>query len=950
MSVAVSPDGRSLAIDLQGTIWVLPAGGGSARPITDHFHDARQPSWSPDGSTIVFQGYRAGNYDIWAVSPDGGRLRQLTNDAFDDREPAWSHDGTRIAFSSDRGAQSSGGTYDIWLLDMRTSRLQQLTRDASNDEMPSWSPDDSEVAFASSGNNQSGIFAVSVTTGAERQLRANGDAPSWGPGGQLVHHITADGTSRLMLGDTVVSGGNVSPFRPAWASPSRFYYVSDGHIHWHTLERPGSVPSGALIVTGGMIQFTATLPIQRAAYTRKARDFDSRAERPVVGIVSPQVSPDGSAILFAALGDIWIRRSNVPERLTQGTSMETDPAWSPDGTQIVYASDRGGVLNLWLRDLASGSEQQLTRLRNPVTNPAWSRDGKRIAFLEIDGQWRRAAVSVLDVASGEVTRIHPPSFGPGAPSWSPDGRYVAIAAVMPYSTRFREGINQILLLPTTPGARGTRWIAPTHHAGIDSRAGAGPVWSPDGKSIAFVQGGLLSILPVDENGDAAGPPRTITREIAHAPSWTGDARRIVYQSNDRLRIVEVGTGQSSSLPLTLTYQPAVPTERVIVHAGRLFDGVAPATRNDVDILIDGNRITQLLPHEGRHHENRRVVDATGMTVLPGLIEYHSHLQSDLGASQLGAWLAFGITTVRSPGGTPYEAAEQREAIESGARVGPRIFSTGYLLEWGRAYYKMSVAIRDDGHLERELERARALQHDLIKSYVRMPDLQQRRIVEFAHAMGVPASSHEIFPSSSIGIDAVEHTTGTSRRGYSPKMSALGRSYSDVTTIIGAARMTLTPTFALSSTWLNRVVDHQPALAADPRFALLPDWLSGPVRSRRPAAPSPTYDAGGAGELVRNAQRAGARIVAGTDTPNPASLHGELLAYVSAGMTPFQALQAATVTPAVALGLDAGSIEAGKLADLVIVDGDPLTDITHTTRVRTVVANGRVFDLNRLLAK
>ena len=95
-------------------------------------------------------------------------------------------------------------------------------------------------------------------------------------------------------------------------------------------------------------------------------------------------------------------------------------------------------------------------------------------------------------------------------------------------------------------------------------------------------------------------------------------------------------------------------------------------------------------------------------------------------------------------------------------------------------------------------------------------------------------------------------------------------------------------------------------------------------------------------------RTGAHIVAGTDTPNPASLHAELMAYVAAGMTPYEALRTATVTPAAALGLDAGSIEVGKLADLVIVDGNPLERIGNARRVRSVIANGRVVSLAELL--
>src|SRR5262249_43528582 len=148
MSVTVSPDGRTLAVDLQGSIWTLPAAGGTATRITDVFNDARQPAWSPDGRSIAFFAYRDGGYDLWAIAPDGTAQHQLTWGPFDDREPAWSHDGTRIAFSSDRG-NPLGSDYNIWVLDTRSGELRQLTTDPADDYMPSWSPDDREIAFAS---------------------------------------------------------------------------------------------------------------------------------------------------------------------------------------------------------------------------------------------------------------------------------------------------------------------------------------------------------------------------------------------------------------------------------------------------------------------------------------------------------------------------------------------------------------------------------------------------------------------------------------------------------------------------------------------------------------------------------------------------------------------------------------------------------------------------------
>jgi imidazolonepropionase-like amidohydrolase len=101
-------------------------------------------------------------------------------------------------------------------------------------------------------------------------------------------------------------------------------------------------------------------------------------------------------------------------------------------------------------------------------------------------------------------------------------------------------------------------------------------------------------------------------------------------------------------------------------------------------------------------------------------------------------------------------------------------------------------------------------------------------------------------------------------------------------------------------------------------------------------------------MVMDVMRAGAVIVAGTDTPNAINLHGELASYVAAGMTPFEALKAATVNPARALALDAGTIEAGKLADLIVVDGDPLANVANAHKVRRVIANGRVYEMEQLI--
>lgn len=961
---ALSPDGERLALDLLGSIWVLPADGGEATRLTGPAGDARQPTWSPDGRRIAFQSYRTGNWHIWTVGADGTGLRQLTHGPYDHREPHYAPDGGSILLSSDRG-----GSYDVWRLEVATGDLSPVTSREGNEFAPAWSPDGDALAYVSDADGEAGVWVREVG-GPDRRLVASGgdlSGPSWSPdGGRIVFNRIRGARSRLLSvpvpaevgsggAEPLVSGDRVRtltgededvfPFRAQWPSADRLLYTADGRVKRRAASGEGSAET---------VPFRYDVSFAWDAYRGDPRDFDGTGSREAMGIVGPVTSPSGDRVVFAALGDLWsLPVGGSAERLTRDPHVDLDPDVSPGGRRIVWATDRAGSLDLWIRDIRTGEERRLTESPGAERHPDWGPDGERIAFLDQEG-----ALKLVDVESGTVRTLRGSLYMPGAPSWSGDGSHLALGVLDPYSTRYREGTNQILVVPVDGGE--PHRVDPVPHRSVGTRGTDGPVWSPDGEWMAFTMGGVLWRMPVEDDGSQAGPPVQLTEGLADDPSWGGDSRTITYQSAGRLRRVRVTDGRVDTIPLGLTYRRSRPEGRVVVHAGRLFDGTSPGLRRNVDVVVRGNRIERVVPHRASLHEGaRRVVDASGRTVMPGLIEGHAHQPTSFGGTLGRIWLSYGVTAVRNPSSDAYESRERREALAAGVRPGPRPFFTGPTFDGSRIYYSGALALRGGTQLQKELERAARLDYDLVKTYVRLEDRLQERVIDFAHEHGMPVSSHELYPSVANGGDGVEHIRGTSRRGYSPKVSELYRSYGDMVRLLGHSGMTLTPTIGIYGGW-DLALLREPEILEDERFTrLMPAWVQEAARERAEGA------AGRKSELealVPHMERtaaavvdSGGRVVAGTDAPiipPGVSLHTEIAEYVRGGMSEYEALRTATAVAAEALGAggDLGTVEVGKLADLVIVDGNPLERIRDARRVRAVLKGGEVYERKDLLRR
>lgn len=793
---------------------------------------------------------------------------------------------------------------------------------------------DTVVSVAADG---SGPVTTEHTDDSGAQLMT----PAVSPTGRLVHLRTtaapAASCTLVVDGEPVALAGDVLPAPPRWTDGERLLLNIDGHFRLVDPDAPGD---------GEEIPFTATLPVDRPRYRGKSYDFEGAGTRPVRALHLPALSPDGRSVAFAALNALWTadtRGGRAPRKVLQVPAIRyvLAPTWTPDGRALVYSDDRDGLLAVRRHDLGSGEETVLAE--GGRVFPALSPDGTRLACLDMSGN-----LVVRDLPDGaERVLAAPLGAGgpPGRPSWSPDGRYVALCDRNRLNQRFREGYNLIRVVDTTTGTAVLHALAP--HTSLADRYDSGPVWSPDGCWMAVVAESALWLLPVRPDGTPDGEPRQLTTEPADHPSWSADARTLLYLSAGTLRLIDIGTGKSRTVRVPLDYRRPRPADTV-VHAGRLWDGTGSDVREDIDVVIRDGRITEVSPHRGGRPAVRRI-DASDRTVIPGLWDAHTHpWQSTYGGRQTALQVAYGVTTAVSLGGFAYEQARVREAVAAGALAGPRLLATGELLDGPRVAYSMGRAHRTPEGLRRSLARGAALDWDFVKTYVRAPGWVMKEAADFGHdRLGVRSGSHLCTPGVQLGQDLTTHLQATQRLEFGHATSASGRAYQDVVEIYTRAGFHLVATPFTAAPLLGA----DPALADDPRVtAMMPPWDTALVRQQAGLPPTDAQLATLSREMdvYRRILAGGGLIALGTDQPLvPVGLHLHLAlrALHRSGLSPADALRTATLLPARVFGADddLGTVEEGKLADLTLVDGDPFTDFGTLIRTVAVLRGGILFE-------
>lgn len=954
MAASPSPDGKQLVIDLQGTLWLLDSSSNRTRPLTNPKSDARQPAWSLDGKSLCYQSYADNNWHIYTIGADGSNPKAWTSGLFDFREPHWSKDGQSIVLSSDQS-----GNYDIWQLNLTDSTFLQITQSPGSEYGPAYAHHSETVVYVHTDMDQYSLILYDPRTDTHKKLYSQSArimAPSWSHSdsfiyfvqikeldSQLYRYSLSDGSINLISTDNE----DVFPFRVHEIQKGELIYTSSGKIRKRNTD----------IDTLSDIPFKVALSLSKPEYQRKKNNIVPDGEQEVKGIHCPKISPDGKKISYVALSDVWITDliTNEHLRVTNDRFIQLMPVWLRNGEGLIYASDAHGSIDLWQYTISDRRHKKLGTIPNMPSGLDISPDDKTIAITMALGP-RAGIVHTMDIASGKTTAVGKPlPYSVSSPSWSAKGDRIVVSILTPYSGLYREGINRIVIIDINTG-RVTSQRHPPHQS-YGARSNDGPVISPDGTKMAYISKGQLWMVDIDDHLQPKDVPVQLTDELADVPSWSGDGLHLLYMSYNDLKTINTRTKKKINWPIELKYTPYRDTLTTVIHAGFVIPMNQDTVLEQKDIIIIDGLIQGIEDHDD-HRSGDIFIDASDDYIMPGLIDMHAHQGSDLGESLGRKWLSWGITSTRDPATYPYDALNRKEAQLSGQIIHPRIFYTGSPIDGNRVYYNGTYAQQSFEQVNRELKRAQALEYDLIKTYVRLNDSLQQYVVDYAHAIGIPVTSHELYPAASYGTDGVEHIMGTSRRGFTPKMSETFRSYSDVSDIIVGASMSFTPTIAIYGGY-EYILSKYTELTNDRRLrGLESPWSLAAIdaiidrKNREQDVWSERFRR--QSQLIMDIYEKGGLIISGTDSPiipYGFGLYIELLCYQSAGMPPFEVLRTATVNASKMLntGDQLGSIERGKRADLLILDKNPLEDIKHINSLHTVLLNGKALSVNDLLS-
>lgn len=990
MNVDISPEGKEIVFDLLGDIYSIPVSGGEAKVLRGGHAFEVQPRFSPDGKKILFTSDAGGGDNIWVMNRNGSNAVQITKETFRLlNNGTWSPDGEYIIARKHFTSTRSLGAGEMWMYHISGGGGLQLTarkNDQQDVNEPVVSPDGRYVYFSEDmypggyfqynkdPNNQ--IFVI------KRFDREKGktETVTGGPGGAMRPQISHDGkllsfvkrvrTKTVLFLRNLETGDEWPVYdqltkdqQEAWS----IFGLYTGYA-WTPDDKQIVIWSNGKIwkldVNGvnKAIEIPFTCNVKQRIYDAVRFPQNINPAKFTANVIRQAItSPNGKWLVFNAVGYLWKKElpAGKPQRVSNGIDFEFEPQFSADGKTLLYTtwndSTAGAICKLNFQQ-AGALPVKLSKSKAIYRTPSFSPDDKWIVFRKEGGDdvlgpayTAEPGIYVVD-ADGNNEKLV--TKNGNTPRFNKNGDRIFYQSGSSMTSVKLDGEDERVILKSTYGNQFTV--------------------SPDEKWIAFIDLHKAYIAAFPQTGKTIEigsgttdfPLKVITKDAGFNLHWSSDSRHLHYtlgsqyytiNLEDRFEFIANKPDSLFKVPekgidVGLEINLDKPKGVVAFTHARVITMKGDEIIENGTVLVEENSIKAIgKTTDVNIPAGAKQIDCSGKTIIPGFIDAHAHgdhFRSGITPQKHWAYyanLAYGVTTMHDPSANSEIVFAQSEMLKAGVMTGPRVFSTGTILYGADGSFKAVINSIDDARSA--LRRTKAFGAFSVKSYNQPRREQRQMIIQAARELNmevVPEGGSFFYHNTSMILDG--HTTIEHNMPVAPL-------FNDVLQLWKNSKTAYTPTLIVSYAGVSgeyywyqhsNVWEKERLLRFTPRSVI-------DTRSRhRTMLPEEEYDNGHilVSKSLKKLMDEGVKVNMGAHGQlQGMGVHWEIWMMQQGGMTNHQALQTATINPAFSLGFDKwiGSLETGKLADLLVLDKNPLEDIRNTESVRYTMVNGHLYD-------